>query len=144
MLDELHLERLSYDVIGSFYEVCKRLRPGYLESVYIGAMCVELRHRGVPFEREWPLTVRYRDEVVGAYRADLFVAKSIIVEVKAGRHLDESARWQTLNYLQATGVSLGLVLFFGRDRTVRRVVATETWRRSSELRATRSIPRSSA
>ena len=132
MRDEIVVERLSYDVIGAFYEVCKRLRPGYLESVYVGAMCVELRHRAVAFERERPLEVRYRGEIVGYYRADLVIGDALIVEVKAGRSLDDSARWQTLNYLHATGYPLGLVLYFGRPPTVRRVVAAEAWRAATK------------
>ena len=121
-------------MIGAFYEVCSRLKPGFLENVYVGAMCVELRHRRISHRREWPVTVRYRDEVVGHYRADLVVGNAIIVEVKAGRRLDDSARWQTLNYLNATGFALGLVLYFGRPPSVQRVISSAEYARSSTPR----------
>ena len=74
------------------------------------------------FAREVPISVWYRGEIVGSYRADFVVAESIILELKAGRSLDDSARWQTLNYLRATGVKLGLVLHFGRTPAFRSVV----------------------
>ncbi len=132
MRDEVHLERVCNLVISAFYEVCTRLRPGFLETVYVGAMCVELRKRGVEFKREWPVAVRYRDVEVGHYRADLLVAGRLIVEVKAGRRLDDSARWQALNYLNATGLSLGLVLYFGYPPSVQRVVASAAYRQRLE------------
>ena len=116
-------ERLSNLVISAFFAVYNALTPGYLEQVYAGALCVELRHRGIPFERERPVHVRYRGEVVGFYRADLVVDDALIVEVKAGNSLHEAARWQTLNYLRATGLPIGLILHFGPKPSFQRVVA---------------------
>ena len=116
-------ERLSNLVISAFFAVYNGLTRGYLEQVYVGALCVELRHRAVPFERERPVCVRYRGEIVGHYRADLVVGDALIVEVNAGSTLHESARWQTLNYLRATGLTTGLILHFGTKPSFQRVVA---------------------
>ena len=116
-------EQLSNLVISAFFAVYNGLTPGYLEQVYTGAMCVELRHRRIPFERERPIDVRYRGEIVGQYRADIIVEDVLIVEVKAGCSLHESARWQTLNYLRATGMTIGLILHFGAKPSFQRVVA---------------------
>ena len=115
-------ERLSNLVLGAFYEVYNALRYGYLEQVYSGALEVEFRRRGIPFVREQYIDVRYRGRVVGQYRADFVVDDCMIVELKAGRSLEESARGQTLNYLRATGMSLGLVLHFGPKPSFRRII----------------------
>ena len=116
-------DRLSNLVIAAFFAVYNGLKPGYLEQVYVGAVCVELRHRRIPFQRERKIDVRYRGEVVGQYRADILVNDALIVEVKAGNSLHESARWQTLNYLRATGLTVGLILHFGAKPSFQRVVA---------------------
>lgn len=127
-------EQLSNRVISAFYAVYNELRYGYLEQVYVGAMAVELRRRGLRFVREQAMSVRYEGEVVGRYRADLVVEEILVVEVKAGRALDESARWQTLNYLRATGLELGLLLHFGPSPKFHRIVASSERARRLERR----------
>ncbi len=127
-------EFLSSQVIGAFFAVYNRLRSGYLEQVYVNALSVELRHRELAFEREKAIQVLYRSEVVGQYRADLVVGGCLIVEVKAGMLLDDSARWQTLNYLRATGMPLGLLLHFGAEPSFQRIVASRTSISPTEFR----------
>ena len=112
----------SSAVLAAFYEVYNRLKFGYLEQCYVGALAVEFRSRGIHFAREVPVNVHYRGVVVGRYRADFIVEDTLLVEVKAGRTLEDPARWQTLNYLRATGLRHGLVLCFGTKPTFRRMV----------------------
>jgi GxxExxY protein len=109
-------------VLSAFYEVYNGLKFGYLEQCYVGALAVEFQLRGIRFEREVPVDVHYRDVVVGRYRADFIVEEALLVEVKAGRRLEDPARWQTLNYLRATGLHHGLVLCFGTKPTSRRMI----------------------
>ena len=67
--------------------------------------------------------MRYRDEVVGDYVADLLVEGCVIVEVKSVRVLDEIHAAQCLNYLRATGLQICLLLNFGSPKVgVKRVV----------------------
>lgn len=70
-------------MIGAALEVHRRLGPGFLERVYEGALCIELRRNGVPHTRQPSLQVLYRDEVVGDYVADLVADGKIICELKA-------------------------------------------------------------
>ena len=81
----LELEDITGAVIGAAIEVHRALGPGFLESVYEAALAVELEFRCVPFARQVPVTVRYRGVDVGLHRLDLFVADSIVVELKAVR-----------------------------------------------------------
>jgi GxxExxY protein len=130
-----HAERLARVIIGRFFEVYNRLRYGFLEGVYVGALVEELRRLDIPCEREYPVEVLYRGVPVGFYRADLLVDGCLIVEVKAGRKLDDSARWQTLNYLRATGLPLGLVLHFGPEAHFHRVIGPSHRLRRVESRS---------
>ena len=110
-------------VIGAFFDVYNTLRFGFLEAVYSNALAHVLRGHGLEVEREVPIAVNFRGVDVGHYRVDLLVCRQVIVEVKATRSLDPSARYQTLNYLRATGMPVGLLLHFGPRAHFHRVVA---------------------
>ena len=108
---------LTYQVIGAAMAVHNQLGPGLKEEVYERALEVEINHREIPVHRQYPVTVEHLGEVVGIFYLDLWVADQVVVEVKAFSHQltnDEVA--QVLNYLKATGASVGLLINFGRRR----------------------------
>jgi len=114
-------------VVDAAIEVHRALGPGYLETVYEGALCHELLLRDVRFVRQYPLRVLYKGVVVGDGRLDLLVADRLIVELKATPELSPLHTAQVLSYLKSTGLSLALLLNFGGAlmRTgIRRVVLT--------------------
>lgn len=74
-------------------------------------------------EQQRPINVYYDKVVVGEYFADLVVEEAVIVELKAGKRIEDIYLAQTLNYLKATGLKLGLILNFGQPRVgIKRVV----------------------
>jgi GxxExxY protein len=123
----LHRE-ITQQVIEAFYEVYNSLGYGFLESVYSRALAVELRRRGLRADREVAITVRYKREDVGVYRADLLVEARVIVEVKASRLLDPSAYSQLVHYLKATGLEVGVLLHFAPDPSFKRVILSAPYR----------------
>ena len=72
--------------------------------------------------REMPLTVRFRDSVVGEFRADLIVGGAVLVEAKACQSLHPSHTAQALNYLRATVLEVGLLVNFGPRPVFKRLV----------------------
>lgn len=106
---------ITGDVIGAFYEVCRVLKFGFLESAYAGALAVELRAREVPFKREYPIDVHYKGVVVSQYRADFLIGGKVIVELKSQAEISAADKRQLLNYLCATRLRVGLLLNFGPD-----------------------------
>ena len=66
---------LSYAEVGAAMEVHKLLGSGFLESVYEQALAHELTLSEIPFIRQLPVMVQYKDLAVGKYRADLVVDK---------------------------------------------------------------------
>jgi hypothetical protein len=48
----LEHEALTERIVGAAIEVHKVLGPGFLESIYVSALAVELRAREIPFERK--------------------------------------------------------------------------------------------
>jgi GxxExxY protein len=77
------LDRLAHQVIGAAIEVHRRLGPGFLESLYEEALCIELKLRGIPFETQVYRDIDYKGHSVGEGRMDLLVDKWLVVELKA-------------------------------------------------------------
>jgi GxxExxY protein len=121
------LNDLSHAVIGAAIEVHRELGAGFLESVYETALCHEMAVRGIPFERQASITVRYKDIVAGDARLDVFVDQRIIVELKAVEQVSPLHHAQVKNYLKATGCQLGLLINFNTDilsRSIKRIILT--------------------
>ena len=107
----------TFAIIGAAMIVHSELGCGFLEQVYQEALAIEFRSRGIQFEREAAVTVKYKGETLNAcYRADFICYESIIVEMKAISALSNDHTSQVLNYLKATGFQRGLLLNFGEKR----------------------------
>ena len=74
---------LTEAVIGAAFAVSNTLGCGFLEKVYENALAIELRSRGYEVQQQAPLEVRYKEEIVGIYSADLVVNGQVVVELKA-------------------------------------------------------------
>jgi GxxExxY protein len=100
--------------IAAAFAVYSELGYGFLESVYKKAMQVELHQSGFKCEIERPVQVKYRNAIVGDFRADLFVNDVVIVELKTAKNYNAEDEPQLLNELKATGIKVGLLINFGR------------------------------
>ncbi len=109
-------------IIKAFYTVYNTLGYGFLEKVYVNAMVIELGKLGLHAAHEVAIQVSYAGQIVGEYFADLVVANSVLVEVKAARALAPEHEAQLLNYLKATPVEVGLLLNFGPKPEFKRKV----------------------
>ena len=114
---------ISERVIVSALEVSNRLGVGFLESVYENALCVELDNRGIAFHQQKPIKVIYKGQVVGRFVADMVIEDKLLLELKAMSGLAKNHTAQVINYLKATGISVGLLLNFGTPKLgVQRIV----------------------
>jgi GxxExxY protein len=106
-------EQLTEQVIGAAIEVHRELGPGLMESAYEECLCHELHLRGVRFERQVPLPVRYKGVGLDCgYRIDLVVEDSLVLELKCIEHILPVHEAQLLTYLKLTGNRVGLILNF--------------------------------
>jgi GxxExxY protein len=105
----------TYAVIGAAIEVHKQLGCGFLEAVCQEAMELELTARGIPFESQVEIPIRYKGQVLKTfYRADFVCFGAVVVELKALAQLGNIEEAQVINYLKGTGYEIGLLLNFGR------------------------------
>ena len=134
---------LAREVIGAAMEVHRQLGPVFPEIVYQRARGIELAHRAIPFVAEAPVEARYRGHIVGEGRLDFLVGESLVVELKAVEVLARIHVAQVLAYLQATGLTLGLLLNFHvpvLSAGVRRVVLTQPRPRLPPMAAPNAPP----
>jgi GxxExxY protein len=125
-VDDLRLAHgdLSRQIIGAFYEVYNEVGYGFPEAMYGEAMVFALSDRGLLFDRERRLVVRYKGRVIGDFRSDFLVDGKIIVELKVADKIVAAHESQVLNYLRASTLGVGLILNFGEKAGVRRVIWT--------------------
>ena len=119
------LDCLARAVVDAALEVHKLLGPGFAESVYEEALAVELSRRGIAFERQFPLAIKYKGFCVGEGRVDLLVDGDLIVELKSVEQLAAVHVAQVISYLKAFDRPLGLLITFNVKllrNGVRRVV----------------------
>lgn len=100
-------------VIGAAIEVHKALGPGLLESIYEAALAHELGLRDLNVERQKAVSIEYKGvELPEAFRLDLLLEGSVIVELKCVDAFLPIHEAQLLSYLKLTGLKLGLLINF--------------------------------
>jgi GxxExxY protein len=116
-------EDLVTRTIGAALTVHRELGPGFWESIYHRALCLQLQALDIAFDIELPVSLSYRGESIGIHRLDMVVAKRIVVELKAVPKLTYAHQMQVLAYLRASGLRIGLLFNFHEPiLAVRRVI----------------------
>jgi GxxExxY protein len=115
-VDLLNKEEV-FSIVGAAIEVHKELCRGFLEAVYQEALEKELGARGVPYSSQSPITIKYKgSRLAKECVADLVCHGKIIVELKALDCLSSKEDAQSLNYLKATRLRVGLLINFGGSK----------------------------
>lgn len=110
----LIFEEETFRIRTAVFEVSRQLGIGFLEAVYQEALALEFEAQGIPFTAFPALGVSYKGTLLTAtYRPDFVCFDRVIVELKAVRELAPEHKAQTVNYLRATGLRVGLLVNFG-------------------------------
>ena len=110
---EYPLSELTGKIIGCAMEVHKHLGNGFQEIIYQRAMEIEMRVHDLAFSREHEMEIFYKNENIGTRRVDFFVEGKVMVELKAIIELEDVHLAQAINYLEAYGLDIGLLINFG-------------------------------
>jgi len=109
-------EDITKKILEASFEVSNELGIGYLESVYEKALLIALRQKGFRAENQVPLTVKFRGEIVGDFYVDILVEDKVLIELKSAISLTKENYAQTINYLKATEIEVGLLINFGTPK----------------------------
>ena len=100
-------------IVDAAMKVHSVLGPGLLEAAYQACLAHELTKRGVAFQREVLVPVRYDGIVLGvAYRIDLLVEESVVVEIKSVAKIVQIHEAQLLSQLKLGDYRVGLLINF--------------------------------
>ena len=117
-------QSITNTILKVYYEVYNELGHGFLEKVYQNAMYFELKARGLKVESQKEIKVYFKQQLVGEYYSDLIVENKVIIELKATEVLMNAHVAQTINYLKATPIEIGILLNFGSEPEFKRLIYT--------------------
>jgi GxxExxY protein len=109
-------KELTERIIACAFRVYNNIGAGFVESVYEKCLVIELRKIGLLVEVQKAVNVFYEGNLVGEFIADIIVNGSVILELKAVKQLAKAREVQLVNYLVATGITVGLLINFGGDK----------------------------
>lgn len=118
-MTDIILKEESYKLIGLCMEVHTELGMGFKEIVYKDALEYEFRQSGIPYQREKRFDIEYKGHILPhSYSADFIVYDLIVLEVKANSMIVNGFVKQTINYLKAANLQLGIIANFGQPSFV--------------------------
>lgn len=107
----------TYRIIGACFEVYNNKGCGFLEPVYQECLEIEFNLQSIPFAAQPNLALDYKGHPLRkTYEPDFVCFDSVIAEIKAVSDLTDDHRAQLINYLNATGKKVGLLVNFGSHR----------------------------
>ena len=106
-------QELTKKIIGCAMKVHSTLGNGFQEVIYQRALAIELKDAEINFSREHEMPIVYKEQEIGTRRVDFFVEEKIMVEIKAITKLEDVHLAQAMNYLEAYGLEIGLLINFG-------------------------------
>ena len=114
--EEYKYSELTEKIIGCAMRVHSKLGNGFQEVIYQRALAIELEKANLLFVRELEMPIFYDDVNIGTRRVDFLVEEKILVELKAISKLEKVHLAQSLNYLEAFKLEIGLLINFGTTR----------------------------
>ena len=110
----LLFESETHNILGACFEVYREKGCGFLEDVYQECLEIEFDFQKIPFFAQKEFQLRYRGQTLRqTFKSDFICHDKIILEIKAVSQLVDENRAQLLNYLNATGCQLGMLVNFG-------------------------------
>lgn len=110
---EYKYSELTAKIIGAAMEVHRHLGSGFQEVIYQRALSIEFNLQSLAHEREKEMSLTYKEYPIGQRRVDFYVEDKIMVEIKAVKELEDVHLAQAINYLEAYGLEIGLLINFG-------------------------------
>jgi GxxExxY protein len=111
MTEIIHKE-LSYEIVGVLFEVYNDLGYGHKEIYYERAIAAGFEDRKIPYKRQVPYKLMFKDKEIGRYFLDFLVDGKIVLEIKRGNYFGKKNIEQVFNYLKVTNLKLAILANF--------------------------------
>ena len=115
-IKEFPMKEVTERIIACALEVHSTLGPGLLESVYEEALAHEFTLRGVSYEKQKEINLKFKGKEIGKHRIDFLVENGVVLELKAVESMHKIFEAQILTYLRATNKRVGLLINFNVER----------------------------
>ena len=113
-VEDLIYKEEAYAIMGGCFAAYKDKGCGFLEPVHQECMEIELGYLKLPAVPKPSLALSYRGRPLKQKHVPDFICyEKIVLELKTISQLVDEHRAQVLNYLNATGLKLGLLVNFG-------------------------------
>ena len=113
-VEDLIYKEEVYAIMGGCFTVYTEKGCGFLEPVYQECLEIEFNFLGLPAVPQPSVTLSYRGRALKhRYTPDFICYGNIVLEIKAVAGLASEHEAQVLNYLNATGLKLGVLVNFG-------------------------------
>ncbi len=120
---DLLYPELSYQIIGSAFDVYNEIGSGHHEKYYQRALAEALTRRKLPFAEQVSFPLKYNGKVIGRKVLDFVVDDKVVVEIKKGDRFSKSHIDQVLEYLKTNNFRLAILINFGNSGvTFKRIV----------------------
>ena len=107
------IDEVSGDVIDVALRIHRELGPGLLESVYETVLSGKLEEMGYVVDRQRPIDIEFEGtRFTGAFRADLIVEKTVIVELKSQEKIPPVDYKILLTQLKLSKLPVALMINF--------------------------------
>jgi GxxExxY protein len=120
------LEDLIQKTLDCGMQMHREIGPGLLESVYENILGDRLTRQGIRVDRQQPVDIRIDGSIYpNAFRYDLLLNNSLLLEIKSLEKLGPIHIKQTLTYIRLMNLPFGLLLNFGGEtfkEGIRRVI----------------------
>ena len=113
---EFPMKEVTERIIACALEVHSTLGPGLLESIYEEALAHEFTLRGVSYEKQKEVNLKFKGKEIGKHRIDFLVENGVVLELKAVESMHKIFEAQILTYLRATNKRVGLLINFNVER----------------------------
>lgn len=119
----IHSE-MTDKIINLAIKIHKGLGPGFAEKFYEKALIHELSKNKINFIPQKEIKIKYNNILLGTQIIDLVVEDKVIVELKVVSEINEINTAQIVSYLKSSGIKVGLILNFARNKLeIKRVIA---------------------
>jgi GxxExxY protein len=101
-------------VVDQGYRLHRDIGPGLLESVYETVLADRLRDLGCYVETQKSIDINIDGKTFkGAFRADLIINNTLLIELKSVENLNAAHIKQVLTYIRLLDFPIGLLMNFG-------------------------------